>query len=360
MKTRRLLLGVPAALIAGMVLTAGSSPKANTATPDRARRGIALAGAEFGAERAEFCHRNPGIHGRDYKYNGQHTFDRLAEQGMNLFRIPVRWERLQPTLGGPLDAAELGRLRASVERATKVASEVIIDIHNYGRYMTDTNGLPFECAIGEQIGGVVPVTGDQFADLWHRLSREFRGQPGIYAYGLMNEPHDLTAWKSVSQLAVTAIRAESDHTRILVPGTDWSHSHRFAEANGKAWITDPADNILYETHCYLDRDASGKYGLDFDAELAADSQLADRATKRLTPFVEWCLVNNVRGFVGEFGVPTNDSRWLPLVRQAVEVMDGANMGGCYWAAGEWWGNYPLSVQPTMPAQIAAPLAMWKN
>jgi endoglucanase len=359
--TRRLLLAVPAALVAGIVLTAASAPKAAPAAAERARRGVALAGAEFGTDRPAFSNRNRGVHGQDFRYNGQRTYDHLAAQGVNLFRLPVRWERLQPTLGGPLDAGELNRLRAAVEKAAKVGGEAVIDLHNFGRYVVEINGLPCECAINERVNGTTPVTADHFADLWRRLAREFKGSGGVYAYGLMNEPHDQSDWKAVSQVAVTAIRAEGDRTRVLVPGTDWSHAHRFAEANGsKAWITDPADNVLYEAHCYLDRDASGKYAMGYDAELAADPKLADRAKERLQPFVDWCRANNVRGFVGEFGVPTTDARWLPLVEQVVAVMDGADLGGCYWAAGEWWGDYKLSVQPATPNTLAGPLAVWRK
>ena len=29
--------------------------------------------------------------------------------------------------------------------------------------------------------------------------------------------------------------------------------------------------------------------------------------------------------------------------------------GIYWAAGEWWGNYPLSIQPTRNFTKDSPL-----
>jgi endoglucanase len=340
-------------------LTAGSAPHGASVAAERPRRGISVAGGEFGTERADFSNRHPGVHGIDYRYNGPATFARLAEQGLHLFRIPLRWERLQPTLGGPLDTRELSHLRASVRRAQNAGGEVIIDIHNFGRYVVEIAGLPYECAIGESVDGTIPVTAEHFADLWRRLAREFRAEPGIYAYGLMNEPHDQLEWRQTSQKAVTAIRAEGDRTRILVPGAGWSHTDTFEQCNGpKAWIDDPANNILYEAHCYLDRDGSGKYRDSLSAELKADATLYDRPAQRLDPFIQWCTANQVRGFIGEFGVPTDDARWLPLVEQAVELMDRAGMGGCYWAAGEWWGNHPLSVQPSNARALAAPLSIW--
>jgi len=50
--------------------------------------------------------------------------------------------------------------------------------------------------------------------------------------------------------------------------------------------------------------------------------------------------------IGEFGVPGNDPRWLTMLDQAMDYMKSRNMSGTYWAAGPWWGSYPLSVEPT--------------
>ena len=48
--------------------------------------------------------------------------------------------------------------------------------------------------------------------------------------------------------------------------------------------------------------------------------------------------------MGEIGVPGHEKRWEPLLRDAISLFDMAEMPSCYWAAGEWWGDYPLSVQ----------------
>jgi endoglucanase len=53
----------------------------------------------------------------------------------------------------------------------------------------------------------------------------------------------------------------------------------------------------------------------------------------------------VEGFLGEYGVPDTDSRWLPILDDLLTALDDAGFHGTYWAAGEWWGGYPLSVQP---------------
>jgi endoglucanase len=361
--TRRYFLFAPLSLAVGYLVFAGATQEGRPASSNVApvRRGVSLSGAEFGVDRPMFSQANPGTFGRDYTYNGPKTYTHFADQGLGLFRLPVRWERLQPRLGQDLDAAELGRLRTAIARAKKAGGDVIIDIHNYGRYVIERNGLPYECVIDETVGGTVPVTRGHFADLWVRLSQAFRNEPAVYAYGLMNEPHDMgrSDWKAISQAAVSAIRAEGDAKLILVPGTGWSAAHRFGEINGAAWINDPAGNVMYEAHCYFDKDNSGKYALSYDAEQKLDPDLAARGAKRLEPFVQWCKANGVRGFVGEFGVPGDDARWLPVLKGFATALDHARMGGCLWGGGEWWGEYKLSAQPT--AGAAAPqVTAWKR
>jgi len=67
-------------------------------------RGVNVAGAEFGDGVL------PGIYGQHYTYNSEQTFDYFAARSLNFIRLQVRWERLQPVLGGPLDPANLGYL----------------------------------------------------------------------------------------------------------------------------------------------------------------------------------------------------------------------------------------------------------
>jgi endoglucanase len=53
---------------------------------------------------------------------------------MNTFRLPFRWERLQRSLGGVLDATELGRLKGVVSGLNNQGAVVLLDPHNYARY----------------------------------------------------------------------------------------------------------------------------------------------------------------------------------------------------------------------------------
>ena len=35
--------------------------------------------------------------------------------------------------------------------------------------------------------------------------------------------------------------------------------------------------------------------------------------RRIQPFVEWLEAHNAKGFIGEYGVPNNDPRWLTVL-----------------------------------------------
>jgi endoglucanase len=319
------------------------------------RRGVSLAGPEFGTQRPGFSNASPGVFGQDYTYNSEQTVAYFCARGVSLLRLPLRWERLQPRLGQALDEGELSRVKGFVGWAQRHGGEVILDVHNYGRYVLGGR-WPRECVIDQPAAGTAGVTCGDFADLWRRLSGAFRDEPAVHAYGLMNEPHDMGSsdWAGISQAAVDAIRCEGDRKRILVAGDGWSSAERFAEVNGRrAWVEDPWGEVLYEAHCYFDHDHSGRYERDYAAELAADARLEERGALRLRPFLRWCEANRVRGFVGEFGVPP-DPRWQPVLARFLEALDQAGMEGCYWAAGEWWGAYPLSIQPGPESQSPAP------
>jgi hypothetical protein len=235
--------------------------------------GVNTSGAEFGApggteETSTFSNLNPGTHGRDYHYDGQATFDYLGSRGLDVVRLPFRWERVQPELGGDLDAEELARLTAAVSRAHAAGLGVILDLHNYGAYFLDDGTQGVRRPVGS-----AEVTREYFVDFWRRLSEAVHDEPGVVAYGLMNEPVGLPAadgesaaqaWEQASQEAVETIRSAGDRTTVMVAGYEWSHVWHWSEVHPKAWIQDPADNIRYEAHHYWQQ----AYERTYDVELA--------------------------------------------------------------------------------------------
>jgi hypothetical protein len=253
------------------------NPQASVIEAQPARlRGINLAGAEFGAPVAEsasrFSNENRGVHGRDYAYPSRALLEYVARRGISFVRLPVRWERLQPRLRRPLDAAEADRLRRCIAAARSAGLGVVVDVHNYGAYyLASPTGQGLRTAIGSQ---ELPV--GAFSDLWRRLSALLRKDDAVLAYGLMNEPVGMasaTAWETASRAAVRAIRANGDAKRIFVQSYFWGGARQFVLYHPRGpWISDR--NVWYEAHQYFDGDRSARYVASYDAEARA---AADRA-----------------------------------------------------------------------------------
>lgn len=233
------------------------------------RRGVNMSGGDFGTPgpldpTSTFSNANPGTYDSAYHFDTQQSFSYVASRGINLVRVPVRWERVQPVLGGALNAAEVQRIADAVARAGAAGMRVIIDIHNYGAYWLSDGTQGVRRPIGS-----AEVTVAHFASLWRNLSTAFKANAGVAGYGLMNEPVGMAgpaAWEQASQAAVTAIRQNADSKLVLVAGYNWSGAQQWTNQHPRAWITDA--NIRYEAHHYWDRDNSGAYVNSYAAEVA--------------------------------------------------------------------------------------------
>jgi endoglucanase len=286
-------------------------------------RGVSLAGAEFGASQL------PGTFGSDYTYPTAQELDYYRGKGLTLIRLPFLWERVQPALYGALSADETARIEQVLNDAAARNMRVILDVHNYGRYR------------GAVIGSS-SVPNQAFADLWQRLATRFKAKPSVWAYGLMNEPHDMNgAWPAAAQAAVDAIRSVDSQHAVLVAGDGWSTARFWRDSNESLRVRDSASNLYYEAHIYFDDDYTGRYDQTYDGEGAYPTI----GVERVKPFVEWLQATGARGFIGEYGVPGDDPRWNTVLDTFLTYLDQQQIGGAYWAGGPWWGDYPLSVEP---------------
>ena len=83
-----------------------SALRARQAGIQGAYRGVNLSGAEFAHDALHL----PGVADKDYRYPTAADLRYVAGRGHRMVRLPIRWERIQPTLLGPLHPAELHRL----------------------------------------------------------------------------------------------------------------------------------------------------------------------------------------------------------------------------------------------------------
>lgn len=288
--------------------------------------GVNLSGAEFAADKL------PGNFGKDYVYPDIADMRHFQSLGMNTFRLPFLWERVQPQLFGPLDPAELKRITDTAASASSLGVCLILDVHNYGEYRSKPIG-----------SAAVPRAA--LIDLWTRLAPSFK-DPTNVAFGLMNEPSKLPTveWAATAQETVNALRKNGAKNLILVPGGSWSGAHAWfgkdagvSNADAFRAFQDPANNYMIETHQYADANFSGTSNTCVDPAIL---------TTVMANITQWAISTKQRLFLGEFGVQPNDQCLKALTAIVNGTKNSAAWGGwTYWSSGQWLGGYPFSIQP---------------
>jgi endoglucanase len=290
--------------------------------------GVNLAGADFGEDAL------PGTFGTDYTYPTHEEVDYYVGKGLTMFRVPFRWERLQRTLRGELDATELGRLQDIVGYALSKGAWVLIDPHNYARYQ------------GSIVGDTGSnVSADDYADFWRRLAGAIT-DPHV-VYGLMNEPNTMRTelWLADANAAIAAIRGAGAPNLVLVPGNAWTGGESWSSnfygtpnADVMGGVVDPLQNYAIEIHQYLNADSSGG---------TTECTSATIGTERLAGFEAWARQHKVRAFLGEFGTGRNQTCYDALndLLGSLRSKDDLWIGWTFWAGGPWWGDTETSLEP---------------
>lgn len=284
--------------------------------------GVNLAGAEFNSRKL------PGVIFKDYTYPSSKELTYIAAQGANIIRLPFRWERLQPTLGGAFDAAELKRIQNVVSQAQLLDMCVLLDVHNYAKYYA----API----------TTPEAQNAFTQLWVKLAEQL-GNPDYVALGLMNEPAHipLASWAALAKQTLAELRAAGATHLVMVGGGGWNGLHSwFSEkdglSNAKAFadLKDPLNRSVIEVHQYADSYYSGT---------EQNCYPPDHFNPRFERIAQWAQENDLQLFLGEFGMAATDA-CLQTLERFLQLMEGNEWKGwSYWAAGSWWGNYPFAL-----------------
>ena len=284
-------------------------------------KGINLVGAGFSPGIL------PGTEGVHYKFPTRSHVDYYHSKGFDCVRLSLIWERLQPGFYEKLDDVYLSHVIDFLASAKNYGMTVVLDLHNYGRY----NSRPLRVED-------IPA----FVDFWIRFYNATKLFEDGVIFGLMNEPVSLGAvWKDFAQAAVTSLRMAGYDGRIYVAGHYWSGAANWSKNNFNNFIDDPADNFFYEAHLYFDDDSSGVYKKTNEAR----SDYVRLVRSRISEFAEWIAGNNVRGVIGEWGVPNNDEFWLAVVQEVLIVACASKLTTFYWAGGWWPSNYFFSTEP---------------
>lgn len=328
------------------------------ASADIQYAGVNLSGAEFGVVSSSGG-ALPGTYNTQYIYPNSAEVDYYRSRGMNIIRLPFRWERLQRTNNAVLDATELSRMNTFVSYASAHGMYVILDPHNFQRYWPDISTFNSMQSGSVGVVGSTSVPDSAFSNFWFRVASIY-GTNDHVIFGLMNEPNAVSETQLVTSenTAIAAIRAAGATNMIFVPGNRWTGAWTWSQSDGDGaansmamlGIVDPGGNCIFEVHQYLDTDGSGSN----DGVVSADI-----GWQRLTNFTAWARAHHVKGFLGEFGVPGNTIGGSGLGGPALTNMlsyIGTNadvwLGWTYWGGGPWWGSNPTF--PIEPLNISNP------
>lgn len=275
----------------------------------------------------------PGRLGWEYMYPSEARVQYAHSKGVKLIRIPFRWERIQRTLEGDLWQADMTALDTSIGYATARGMKVVLDMHNYARRKPTSST--------EVIIGTGSVSYASFADVWRKLADRYKNNSTIWAYGIMNEPHDLSNWSTIAQTAINAIREKDLTHHVLVGGNGWSNARNWTSHNRDLVVDDPVGRMIYEAHCYFDSNNDGVYN-SYEAEGGSPTL----GVERVKEFVEWLQARGARGFVGEYGVPYNEPRWLDTLDNFLAYLQANGVSGTYWATGPWPTSDLINCEPS--------------
>lgn len=207
-----------------------------------------------------FSNTNPNGSAPDntyYGYDPPSTWSFLFGKGYRTVRLGVRWERLQPTLGGAFNATEQSRLQTAITDLTAAGLACHIQLFNFGAYYRNVSGTGTRTYLGS-----ANLTEAHFIDLWDRLSTLVMGSSGVLGYDLMNEPDSAIVplvWESAVNAAIAAIRGNGDTKEILVPRTDFNMARYWPNRHNRHFVVDSGNNFRYSVHQYFDRFTSGAY-----------------------------------------------------------------------------------------------------
>ena len=307
----------------------------------------------------------PGTFGFDYMYPRIQDLRYFKAKGARLIRLPFRAARFIEDLKNPAPdyanaKSDVAAMKEVVAEAERLGMWVFLDAHDYAERTID--GTQYRIGEGE-------YTIERFAKMWGAIANEFKDYRNIWGYDLQNEPKvNAQTLVEAYQAAIDEIRKVDTNAQIIVEGTNWASAYEWiygdhADKNYPGYSTevewsykenspwllaglkDPQNKIVFQAHGYFDKDNSGTYKNGY-------TEVDYR--KRFLPFLEWCRTNNVKGLIGEFGVPYNghssgDPRYMDVLDGALQLFREYGMNATYWCAGAMYESNSLTCQPDKSA-----------
>ena len=315
----------------------GNSPLARAASPDD--RGLIEEVDPSTLARALEEHRSTYIRERDFRW--------LGEVGVNLVRIPVPYHLFGTAHHGPC----VYHLDQAFAWAEKYGIGVLVDLHTVpcSQNSFDNGGYLGLCAWARDPGRI------SFAlDVLERIALRYAGHRALWGVEVLNEPasrsvlaHNLK--KTVGRYPERAARSRAISHRalrsfytsayarlrpILGPEPALVFHDHFRLASWK-WEFRSRDfeNVVLDTHCYLNFSEDGFRRFDADEYLGRVAGFArdiERASQRHQVLVgEWSLANH-SPLVGRMDARGRRVFYRTLADAQLAAWD-LGLGGVYWS-----------------------------
>jgi endoglucanase len=310
-------------------------------------KGINLSGF---SDRGQFYH--PASHAQ---------MDFYKAKGMNFFRIPIWWERLQPTLSAAFDA--------------QVWSEVQ-DVITYGLSLGCTVMINNHCMGGRQVVGTGRKLGDPqlpyaaLADFWVRIAAVYKSEPRVW-FDLINEPESLPshghatptdALVTIYNETIAAIRSEGAMNLIVLEGNGFNNAKAFNQnpwynpgttppTSGAAFaagIVDAASNWCVSCHNYPDAAHDGS-GPAIDATILRT---------QFQNVMDWSTATAIKVMCGEWSVIAADPNGQAVTTDYLDWFEANQDKVLVWS---WWDGREtawMGEPPTIFSDEAPEDARW--
>lgn len=199
----------------------------------------------------------PGTLNTNYYLPSNSVIDYFANKGFTIFRLPVLWERMQPTMNGSLDSTYMSYIDSKINYITQVKGlPIILDCHQYmERRLVLTTDTRFTVGSAE-----IPISA--FVDLWTKLANIYKSNSFV-RFDLCNEPKTIPTTSdliTIFQALLNGVRSAGAtnlcylHTRInsSAQAAVQNRAERYYNE-----ITDSANNWQLQPHCYFNPEGSG-------------------------------------------------------------------------------------------------------
>ena len=276
-------------------------------------------------------------------------FDRIADLGMNVVRIPI-WYRTLQHEDGTWKKDAFQRLDAAVASAWKRGIYTILDLHGPDAQQR-ANAHCTGRIVPKALLWSDPAGQQRMIALWEGIAAHYVGNPAIAGYDLLNEPMDVPSTAVMADLlgrCYTAIRAKDpDHTLIMEATFHRWNLSMLPDPRTRGWT-----NVAYQYHVY-------PWGAWNDAE--GIKRHTEGTIKDWLDHAAW----GVAGQIGEFNMG-NKEGW----DHAVRSYSKAGMSWMMWsyksANNSTWGLFlpegKSQIKPDLhtdsAAQIAAAWQSW--